>query len=161
MLTAIVDSFTSTLELHSELTLKSLLITFLYVADTVFLSSLHPALHARSNPPPDLWSTVWKGLLPSVLLGSAPFPGAVLSRDSSFILSKAFVAHRKLADAGAIKPEVLDQYKHPSLSPGLSEPHNGQLTKQCFTYVSLWKEWTSGASLLSGLHLFYCERTWK
>lgn len=38
--------------------------------------------------------------------------------NSSFILSKAFVVGWKLADAEAIQPKLLDQYKHPSLSPG-------------------------------------------
>jgi len=64
----------------------------------------------------------------------------VLSRGSSFILSEAFVEGSKLVDAGAIKPKLLDQYKHPSLSRGLSEPHNEPLTKQCSIYVRHWKE---------------------
>lgn len=43
--------------------------------------------------------------------------GLCFFQDPSFIPSKAFVAGWKLADAGAIKPKLLDQYKHPSLSP--------------------------------------------
>lgn len=43
--------------------------------------------------------------------------GLCFFQDPSFIPSKPFVAGWKLADAGAIKPKLLDQYKHPSLSP--------------------------------------------
>lgn len=45
--------------------------------------------------------------------------GLCLVGDSSFIPPlKPFVAGWKLADAGAIEPKLLDQYKHPSLHPG-------------------------------------------
>lgn len=43
----------------------------------------------------------------------------------------------------------------------LSEPHNEQLTKQYFIYVSHWKEWTSGSSLISGSPLLCLDRARK
>lgn len=65
-----------------------------------------PSLNSRCNALADLWSVVWKKLLPSECLGPAAFPWAPFSWESFFILSKAFVWGWKLTDARAIRPGV-------------------------------------------------------
>ena len=116
--TGSVDSFTKhtwiTLRIYSEVTFYHIPHSSWHILS--FSYSIPPSF-TRSNTSPDLWSTAWKRLLPSPHLSPAPFPWVVFSWDSSFILSKPFVADWKLADAGAIKPKLFVHYEHPSLSP--------------------------------------------
>lgn len=161
MVAAIVDSFTNhtwvTLQIHSEVTLNHIPH---YSRHYLFFHSIPPSM-----PVPILLLTFGpqpeRVFLPRHISAQHHSHGLCLAwTHPSSSLNLLWQAESwPVPEPSSPSCWINMNIHHSALC--LSEPHNEQLTKQCFIYVSHWKEWTSGTSLISVSSLFCHDWVWK